>query len=150
MSYITTTQLQARLGATLYARLTDRVNGAVADSAVAEQIVAEAEALADGYLAARFATPVDTGAHPELADVLKTRVLDLAEWLAWKGSPFVSDVPERVRAAYEESGRWFESIAGGRLPLPASAPPPSRTAEGDGVRYRGNARSFTGEELDGL
>ena len=79
MPYITTTQLSARLGSTIYARLTDRDNGTTADPDVAQQIVDEAEALADSHLAKRYATPVDLGAHPELADVLEARVLDLAE-----------------------------------------------------------------------
>lgn len=53
MAYVTTTQLSNRLGSTLYARLTDRVNGASADATVAQQIVDEAEAVADSYLATR-------------------------------------------------------------------------------------------------
>ncbi|GAG33214.1 unnamed protein product, partial [marine sediment metagenome] len=56
MAYITITQLSARLGSTLYARLTDRVNGTSADAAVAQQIVDEAEAVADNYLSVRYAT----------------------------------------------------------------------------------------------
>ena len=94
MPYITTTQLSQRLGATLYARLTDRVNGTTADAAVAQQIVNEAEAEADSYLGRRYRTPVDLVVHPELANVLAARVLDLAEYGAWKSSPFVSDPPQ--------------------------------------------------------
>jgi phage gp36-like protein len=150
LSYITTAQLEARLGATLYARLTDRVNGATADGAVGQQIVDEAEAVADGYLAARYATPIDLVAHPELGTMLTARVLDVAEWLAWKSSPFVSDVPERLRALHEESLRWFEMVADGRLSLPAAAPPASRTARDDGPHYSGRPRRFTAEELEGL
>ena len=44
MAYITTTQLSDRLGSTLYARLTDRVNGTTANAGVGQQIVDEAEA----------------------------------------------------------------------------------------------------------
>ena len=54
MAYITTTQLSARLGSTLYARLTDRVNGTTADNAVAQQIIDEVEAEADSYFAQRY------------------------------------------------------------------------------------------------
>ena len=79
MAYITTDQLSQRLGATLYARLTDRVNGTTADAGIAQQIVDEAAAEADSYLARRYQTPVDLAAHPELAAVLQLRVLGLAE-----------------------------------------------------------------------
>lgn len=150
MAYITTTQLSARLGSTIYARLTDRINGTTADPDVAQQIVDEAEALADSYLAKRYATPVDLSARPELSDVLMARVLDLAEWIAWKGSPFVGDVPERVRALGTEAMGWLEAVAAGKIHLPAASPPPGPTAEDDAPRFSAEDREFTRDELDGL
>lgn len=150
MAYITTSQLSSRLGSSLYARLTDRDNGTTADAAVAQQIVDEAEAEADSYLAKRYATPVDLAVHTELAQILETRVLDLAEHGAWKGSPFVSDIPQRVQASYAEAVRWFEMIVRGDIHLPASTAPASRTAEDESPRYSGETRQFTGDELDGL
>jgi phage gp36-like protein len=150
MAYITTDQLSQRLGATLYARLTDRVSGTTADSAVGQQIVDEAEAEANSYLARRYATPVDLTTHPELASVLKARVLDLAEYGAWKSSPFVSDPPQRVHLVYAAALRWFEDVASGQVWLPACSPPASPTAGDDGPRYTARPRAFTGEELDGL
>ena len=150
MAYITTTDLSARLGSVIYARLTDRTNGTTADSAVAQQIVDEAQAEADSYLSRRYATPVDVTAHPELADVLALRTLDLAEHAAWKGSPFVNDLPGRVKLLYEQAQRWFESVAAAEIDLPASGLLPSRVAEDDSPRYRAGARPFTADELDGL
>jgi phage gp36-like protein len=149
MAYITTTQLSERLGA-LYARLTDRVSGKTADSAVAQQIVDEAEAQANSHLARRYATPVDLSAHPELAQILEARVLDLAESIAWRASPFVSDVPDRVRLLSDEAMRWFRAVAAGDVDLPAVSPPASRTAADDAPRVSDSDRKFTAEELDGL
>ncbi|MFQ5805332.1 MAG: phage protein Gp36 family protein [Phycisphaerae bacterium] len=150
MAYITTTQLEGRLGSTLYARLTDRVNGTTADSSVAQQIVDEAEALADSHLATRYATPIDLTAHPELADVLEARVLDLAEYLAWRDSPFVNVIPDRVLFLQEETSGWFVSVGAGEIDLPASSPPASRTAVDDSPRFTKPPRPFTHDELDGL
>ncbi len=150
MAYVTTDQLSQRLGSTVYARLTDRVNGTTASSTVAQQIVAEAEAEANSYLARRYQTPIDLTAHPELTDVLEARVLDLAEYSAWKGSPFVSDPPQRVHSLYAAALRWLEEVARGGLVLPASSPPSSRTAVDDGPRHAGGGRAFTAEQLDGL
>ncbi|MEP0845590.1 MAG: DUF1320 family protein [Phycisphaerae bacterium] len=150
MAYVTTAQMKQRLGDDLYARLTDRVNGATENATVAQAIVDEAEALAHSYLAQRYATPVDLTAHPELANVLRSRVLDLVEHLAWRTSPFVGNLPDRVLFMQEDALRWFESVASGRIPLPAAAPPASRTAENDGPRFAATARKFTGDELDGL
>ena len=150
MAYITTTQLQSRLGSTLYARLTDRVNGTTADPTVAQQIVDEAEAVANSHLAKRYATPIDLTTHPELSGILEARVLDLAEYLGWRDSPFVADIPERIRLMHDETSDWFASIASGKIDLPASAPPASRTAVDDSARYTEPPRSFTHDELDGL
>ena len=150
MAYITITQLQSRLGSTLYARLTDRVNGTTADTTAAQQLVDEAEALANTHLARRWATPIDLAAHPELVDVLESRVLDVAEYLAWRDSPFVADIPERVRLLHEDTSRWFTAIAAGELDLPAAAPLASRTAVDDGPRHAETPRTFTHDELDGL
>lgn len=150
MAYITTAQLAARLGADLYARLTDREGGALASEQTAAQIVAEAEALVNSMLATRYATPIDLAAHPELADVLAARTLDVAEGLAWRGSPFASDIPERVRTLAEQADLWLAAVAGGKAVLPASAPPAARTSVLDSPRHSSSARAFTHDELDGL
>lgn len=150
MAYITTDQLSQRLGATLYARLTDRANGTTANSAVAQQIVDDAAAEADSYLARRYQTPLDLATHPELAAVLQLRVLDLAEYTAWKSSPFVSDPPQRIHLLYAAALQWFENMASGRLVLPATSPPNATTAAHDPPRYTSRPRAFTAEELDGL
>ncbi len=150
MAYITTTQLSDRLGATIYARLTDRVNGSSANATVAQQIVDEAEAEANSYLAVRYATPIDLTEHPELSNVLDARVLDLAEYAAWKGSPFVNRIPGRVAAMQATALAWFEAVAAGSVHLPADSPPESTTAANDTPRYRARGRVFTAEELDGL
>ncbi len=150
MAYITTAQLSQRLGSPLYARLTDRVNGTTANTTVAQEIVDQAEAEANSYLARRYQTPLDLSAHPELADILAARVLDLAEYAAWKSSPFVSDPPQRVHALYATALSWLSDVAAGRLVLPATAPPNSATASDEGPRYRAQPRVFTADELGGL
>ncbi|MEW6199199.1 MAG: phage protein Gp36 family protein [Planctomycetota bacterium] len=150
MAYITKEQLSERLGATLYARLTDRVQGATANDSVGQELVEAAEAEANSYLARRYATPVDVGAHPEVLTVLRARVLDVAEYLAWKGSPFVSDPPQRVHALYAGALRWLEQVAAGQVALPAAAPPAGSTGQPDGPRYVATPRRFTAEELEGL
>ncbi len=150
MAYVTIAQLSARLGSTLYARLTDRVNGTTADDTVAQQVVEEAEAEADSYLARRYQTPLDLSAHPELANVLQVRVLDLAEYGTWKSSPFVSDPPQRVHSLARAAVNWFADVASGRLALPAASAPAPTTATDDGPRVSASERKFTAGELDGL
>jgi len=148
MAYVTTTQLSQRLGSGMYARLTDRVNGTTPDDDVGQQIIDEAEALANGYLARRYAVPVDLSSYPELANVLAVRVLDLAEYGAWKSSPFVADPPSRVQTLLTNATKWFEDVATGRLVLPAT--PPATISAVDGPWAESAPRQFTRDELDGL
>lgn len=150
MAYITTTQLANRLGSALYARLTDRTNGATANATVAQEIVDAAEALVNSELARRYQTPVDLAARPELAALLTARTLDVAEFIAWKSSPFVSDIAERVRLNFEEAQQWLTSVARGDLPLPAAMLPASTPMVADGPYTSGGGRVFTSDELDGL
>ncbi len=150
MAYITTAQLSERLGATMYARLTDRVSGTTASTTVAQQLVDEAEAEANSYLARRYATPISLATHPELDTLLRARVLDLAEFAAWKGSPFISDPPQRVRSVQQTALRWLESVARGEIVLPASPPPASTAARDEGPFFVAPPRTFTPDELGRL
>jgi phage gp36-like protein len=150
MLYATTEELSGRLGATLYARLTDRVSGTTPSDTVAQQLLDAAEAEMHTYLASRYRTPIDLGMHAELAPTLKSRVLDIAEYLAWKGSPFMAGLPARVRDGYDEALLWLSRIARGEASLPASSPPASSTAESDVPRYSSATRKFTSEEFDGI
>lgn len=147
MAYITITDLQDRLGPSLYARLTDRVDGKTATDATATLIVAEAEAEANSFLASRFETPIDTATYPELADLLKMRTLDLAEYTAWKSSPFVTDLPHRVESLYRDAVNWFRSLDRRQVELPADVP---EITDHPGPQYSTSTRKFTSEELDGL
>lgn len=150
MAYITTGQLSQRVGATLYARLTDRVSGASPDSAVAQQIIDEAEAETNAILAHRYATPIDLAEHPELANTVAARVLDIAEFIAWKASPFVSEVPLRVQRLYSNATAWLNAVARREAVLPADRPPAERIAESDAAQFVAAPRTFTAAELDGL
>lgn len=150
MAYVTTAELAARLGTPLYARLTDRAAGTTADAAVAQQIVDEAEAVANSYLAVRYATPIDLVRHPELAEVLRARVLDLAEYAAWQSSPFVNDLPGRVQRLDELARRWLIDVAAGEAQLPAAHRPAARTMVDETPLWQAAPRVFTQDELDGL
>jgi len=150
MAYVSVADLRARLGAPLYARLTDRAGGASADDNVGQRIIEEAEAEVDALLAARYRTPLDLAAHPELAALLRARVLDLAEYFAWKSSPFVSDPPQRVKEICAAARGWLAAVAAGGAALPAQVTPAGPAREDGAPRASSRPRVFTGVELDGL
>lgn len=148
MAYVTTDQLKARLGDTMYARLTDRIAGATASTTIAQELIDEAEAIVNSRLAVRYATPVDVSANAAVAAVLLARVLDVAEGLAWRASPFVTDVPDRVRVIEEDAERWLASVASGGATLPGV--PSAASAPAGEVHYTCGVRAFTSDELNGL
>ncbi len=150
MAIVSTTELSDRLGATLYARLTDRINGSVADNVVGQRSIDEAEAEIESYLARRFTTPIDLAADPGFETIIKARTLDLAEHRLWQGSPFVSDVPTRVEMLRTTALRWLESVASGVVRLPTETPIAHSGDNPDTPRYRSAPRTLTQAELDGL
>lgn len=150
MAYVTLSALQARLGTLMYARLTDRVNGSVGDDMVGQKLLDDAEAELNSWLARRYATPVSLAANPELGGVLAARTLDVAEYNAWKASPFVSDLPQRVKAAYAEATHWLRDVSSGVLELPAARTLNADSAAVHRPQYRASERQLTSQELDGL
>ena len=138
-----------RLGSIFYARLTDRRLGTDGDDDVATEIATAASAEADGYLARRYATPIDLAARPELNEVLVARVTDLAEFIAWSTSPYSNNVPPRVVALRAAAVKWFEQVARGELDLPAAAAPASRSAADDAPQVTATPRTLTAGELEG-
>ena len=85
-----------------------------------------------------------------MGNILEARVLDLADYGAWKGSPFVASVPARVESTHEAAAAWFTALAAGEIGLPATSSPGGPTADDSGPRYASRARAFTSDELDGL
>ena len=150
MAYATIAALQDRLGSLMYARLTDRVNGNSANATVAQQVLDAAEAEVNSYLSRRYVTPVDATGDSLLAQTLLSRTLDAAEYHAWRGSPFTSDPPARVQAAYRQLLEWLENVRLGQIVLSAARAPTAAQEESETPRYISRPRSFTAEEMGGM
>src|SRR5262249_39230759 len=99
---------------------------------------------ADGYLAARYATPVDLSAHPELAAVLKSFVLDLAEYRLHNRRP---PVPDDVVRRHREAIEWLQRIVRGQVSLPAMTAVAANTSRGAVAEAFGPPRVVTRETL---
>ena len=147
MPYASEAELAARLGGPLYARLTDRDDATTPDANQGALLLVQGEALLNSYVGRRYAVPIDTSTNASLAALLRVRTLDLAEYLAWRQSPFVSDVPARVTQLGREVFAFLQQVATGQLDLPG--PPPSAAASGS-MQVRATPRRFTHEELDQL
>ena len=125
MAYITDQDLIDRVGNQTAAELTTD-SGTTPDTNVLAEVRASAEGEVNGYLARRYAVPVDLGAHPDLAAVLKGVTLDIAVFRLHSRRP---PVPPDVRAARDDAVRWLTDVSTGKVVLPAAATPASTTSD---------------------
>lgn len=104
----------------------------------------------NSYLATRYATPVDLSDHAELQEILEARVLDVAEYRAWNGSPLVNDIPSRVKTVYARAHEWMRAVRDGRSELPATLSTNETLRTQQAPLYSSTPRTFTHDELDGV
>jgi phage gp36-like protein len=119
--YISTTDLQERVGPTLLTNLLSLK----ADPATAKtNIIARAEARCNAAFAVLYTTPVPAG------DFVSELALCVAEYEAYK-SGAGGNVPEKIRQSFEDAIKDLTAIAKGTLALPgATAPTSIAAAEG--------------------
>jgi phage gp36-like protein len=122
MTYIVDSDIEFRLGTTNYITLSDDVGTGSADGSVIAEARFGAIGEADSYLSARYKVPVDLTAHPGPAAVLKSFVLDLAEYRLHSRRP---PVPPDVVRRHAEAVVWLVRVATGAAHLPGeTALPP--------------------------
>lgn len=125
MAYLVNQDIIDRVGNDAAVRLTTDT-GAVVDSDVLDEVRQSAEGEANGYLAKRYAVPVDLTAHADLAATLKGFVLDIAVFRLMSRRPPASETHRTVR---DDAVKWFERVSKGDIVLPAAATPASTNAD---------------------
>lgn len=110
MAYLTTAELEQRIGAREVVQLSDRENERAANQAVIDAAISDAEAEANGYLGVRYPLPLDAA-----PDQVKSIVASIARY-----NLFRRNVPEGHAAyvAYVAAVRALERIARGDVILP--------------------------------
>lgn len=144
MAYIANTDIETRVGSAAYVQLADDDGDNVADTAVVDEVRLAAEGEVNSYLARRYAVPIDLTAHADLADVLKSITLDLAEFRLRVRRPPVS---QELLQRRDDAAKWLRGIAEGAIALPSTSEPatsPTRSPLGEA---RGEDRVLTRDEL---
>lgn len=72
-----------------------------------DSAIASACAVADGYIAARYSTPVSS-----VGSALKSAVLDIARYSLWD-----NQAPDEVRTRFEDALRWLRDVSSGKAVL---------------------------------
>lgn len=141
MSYVTLADLEARFGTQELTRLTDRADppaGAI-DQAVTARAIVDTAALIDGYVRARYVTPLSP---------VPAQITDLALAIAfYKLHRWEPD--QKVRRDYEDAIRALRDIASGTIHLTSATVTPATTG-GTGARVTDRARPLTAQNLQGF
>lgn len=146
MAYITNVNIEERLGTDTYLQLADDDGNGVADAAVVDEARLGAEGEVNSHLARRYEVPIDLVAHPELAELLATMTLDLAEYRLRARRP---PVPEDARRRRGDTVAWLSGVAAGSIDLPSTVPVAPTTARGPAAQVSGEERLLTRDELSG-
>jgi len=146
MAYITDADIEERLGSATYVQLTDDDGDGIADAGIVDEVRFGAEGEVDSHLARRFSVPIDLNVHPELAGLLKSVSLDLAEYRLRLRRPPVSDAAVRH---YDGAIEWLRRVAEGSVELPSVAGLAPSQAKGLIAETRGNERTLSRDELSG-
>lgn len=118
MPYATRADLESRFSPDELIDRADLDRDGQPDDAVLAVALADADAIIDGYLAARYRLPL-----PEVPPMLTAIACDLARFHYWANA-----ATERVRQGYEDALRLLRDIAAGKMALPLSAPMPNPAA----------------------
>ncbi|HSW47008.1 MAG TPA: DUF1320 domain-containing protein, partial [Phycisphaerae bacterium] len=103
MTYASLTDLEGRLGSAVYVQLTDDAGTGSADPSKAAEALSGAEGEMNSYLGRRYAVPVDVTADEQLAAVLKSMALDLAEYRLYARRP---TMPTTVAHRHDAAAHW--------------------------------------------
>ena len=147
MAYASLTDLEQRLGSAVYVQLTDDVGTGVPDADVANEALNGAEGEVNSFLGRRYAVPVEAAGEAQLAAVLKSVTLDLAEYRLHARRP---TMPEDVRRKREAAVRWLQLVAAGQAVLPSSRELADNPALAFAGEVTGSPRVLSRKEMERL
>lgn len=132
MAYITNADIQTRIGsAAKLAQFTEE-SGSTPTTAKVDEIRNAAEGEMNGYLARRYAVPVDVSTYTELAGVLKSVALDIAVYRVHSLRP---PVPDDVMQVRDKAVEWLKAVSKGEIVLPGESTPDSTAADEPAADY---------------
>ena len=142
MTYATLAQLIDRVGEPMLIDLTDRgevATGAIV-AAVVERALVDADALIDGYLAARYQLPLS---------VTPALITDVAQAVAlWK--LHVTTPEDKIKLDYEAALKTLREIGQGLIRLPDAQGLEPASSGASGVIVTDRERPFTADNMKGF
>lgn len=142
MTYSSLQILLDRVGEATLVALTDRseVPLGVVDADVLARALADADAVVDGYLAARYKLPLTS--TPALIADLATAI---SLWKLHTSTP-----EDKVKADYDAAIKTLRDIAQGVIRIPDAAGVDATPSGAQGVQFIDRERPFTPENMTGF
>lgn len=138
MAYIVNQDIIDRVGDNATAELTTD-SGSVPNTTVLDEVRLSTEGEVNGYLAKRYAVPVDLTAHADLAATLKGFTLDIAVYRLHGRRPPVS---ETIRTARDDAIKWLTKVSNATILLPAAVTPASTSSDDPGLEWGGREQNL--------
>lgn len=104
-------------------------------TALIAEIIAQVEAVVDGYLSAEYTTPVTVN------DLVVGWCLSIAEYELYKRG-LGGDVPAKIRKGYEDAIAQLKDVSKGVMALPPVAAPSPANAAGNSISMTANESVF--------
>lgn len=141
MAYCTLDQLTDRFGETLLIDLSHRDGDRplAPDAALFDRVIADADALIDGYLKGRYQLPIAGEVPPILTDLSQAIAIYKAH---------SSVAAEKIRKDYEDALKTLKDIASGAARLDVAGAEPAASGS-SGARITDRQRPFTEKNLEG-
>lgn len=146
IEYITSADLEKRVGAKAFVQLADDDGDGTADPDVILEIRLGALGEVNSYLGVRYETPIDTDVHTKLVGLLKSISLDMAEFRLRSRRP---PVPEDATGRRNVTLKWLRDVAASRVSLPSHSRLESNMTHGPIAKATGEPRVLTRDSLDG-
>lgn len=147
IEYITSEDLEKRVGAKAFVQLADDDGDGTADPDVISEIRLGALGEVNSYLGVRYETPIDTDVHTKLVGLLKSISLDMAEFRLRLRRP---PVPEEVTARRNVTLKWLRDVAASRVSLPSITQLATNRTHGPIAKVLGVPRVLSRDSLDGF
>jgi phage gp36-like protein len=138
MAYCSESDLKARFGDQEIDDLLDRDNDSSADTNALSSAQADCDAQIDGYLAAKYSTPLSP-----VPDIIVGIACNVVRYILWGNK-----APEEVRKRYEDARAQLRDIARGVITLPSTS---TQVETAGGIEYDEDAydnRVFTMSTLE--
>lgn len=134
--YATQQNLVDRFGTTELAQITDRANGAAIDATVVAKALADADGEINGYLAIRYALPLNP-----VPTVIERMACDIARYYLYEDR-----VTETVKTRYDAAIKFLTNVSKGVVTLGVDASS-AEPAAADSVQFEAGQKVFAREDL---